>query len=309
MHRELTRLTLIFLLTTLTSAQQPAPTHPAEAKAKESNAKEPAATQGSANLPSKETVEAFLQQMFGFDSSLSWTVGGIRPSPAQGLSEVIILVVTPQGPQRTTFYVTADGKHMIAGDLIPFGVKPFAEAREKLEKGVTGPARGPADAPVTMVEFSDLQCPRCKEAQPTIEKLLSEEKNIHFVFQNFPLPAHPWAAKAAAYADCVGRASNDAFWKFVHDVYEQQEQITETNADEKLTAVADGAGVKGADIATCAANPDTAGRVERSADLAKSLDVMGTPTVFVNGRRLASFSAMPYDTLKAMVEFYGKQPR
>jgi protein-disulfide isomerase len=305
MHRQLTRLILIPLLAGLAGAQQPA----AETKGNASNAKESAPKESGGNLPAKETVEAFLQQMFGFDTSVSWTVAGIRPSPAQGLSEVVVLVVTPQGPQRTSFYVTADGKHMIAGDLIPFGAKPFTEAREKLEKGASGPARGPADALVTVVEFSDLQCPRCKEAQPTIEKLLSEEKNMRFVFQNFPLPAHPWAAKAAAYADCVGRASNHAFWKFVHDTYEQQEQITEANADEKLTAVADGAGVKGADMATCAANPGTADRVERSSDLGKSLEVMGTPTVFVNGRRLANFGAIPYDTLKAMVEFYGKQPK
>ena len=71
---------------------------------------------------------------------------------------------------------------------------------------MNGPSRGPADAPVTLVEFSDLQCPHCKEAQPTIDKLMAEEKNARLVFQNFPLPAHDWAAKAAYYGDCIGRS-------------------------------------------------------------------------------------------------------
>jgi hypothetical protein len=65
---------------------------------------------------------------------------------------------------------------------------------------------------VTIVEFGDLQCPACKAAQPTIEALVAAEPQARFVFQNFPLEMHNWAAKGAAYADCVGRASNDAFW-------------------------------------------------------------------------------------------------
>ena len=122
---------------------------------------------------------------------------------------------------------------------------------------MNGPSRGPADAPVTVVEFSDLQCPHCKEAQPTIDKLMAEEKNARLVFQNFPLPSHDWAAKAAYYGDCIGRTSPDAFWKYVASVYDAQKDITASNADEKLTALAEQAGAKGADTAACAAKPET----------------------------------------------------
>ena len=95
------------------------------------------------------------------------------------------------------------------------------------------------DSPVhVIVEFGDLQCPACKAAQPTIEALIAAEPNARFVFQNFPLEMHNWAAKGAAYADCLGRASNDAFWKFVSKTYETQSDITAANADEKLTALA-----------------------------------------------------------------------
>ena len=104
----------------------------------------------------------------------------------------------------------------MVGEIIPFGKQPFEQSRLELQKKVTGPTRGPANAPVLLVEFSDLQCPHCKEANPTIERLLNEDPNVRFVFQNFPLPSHNWALKAAAYSDCVGRASNDTFWKFGH---------------------------------------------------------------------------------------------
>ena len=170
--------------------------------------------------------------------------------------------------------------------------RPFDPAKNILDKGITGPSRGPKDAPVTIVEFGDLQCPACKAAQPTIEALVAAEPNARFVFQNFPLEMHNWAAKGAAYADCVGRASNDAFWKFVSKTYETQSDITAENADEKLTAIADGAGVKGAEIAACAAKPETKAHVDASIALGKAVDVTGTPDS-LHQRTHASAASMP----------------
>jgi protein-disulfide isomerase len=184
---------------------------------------------------------------------------------------------------------------------------PFEAANKLLEKGITGPSRGPKDAPVTIVEFGDLQCPACKAAQPVIEALVAAEPKARFVFQNFPLEMHNWAAKGAAYADCVGRASNDAFWKFVAKTYETQADITAENADEKLTALADGAGVKGADIATCAATPATKAHIDASIALGKSVDVTGTPSLFINGRKIGSIDPRGADAYKELVEFAGKQ--
>ena len=259
----------------------------------------------SVRLPSEDTVNAFLQQMFGYDSAVSWKIADIRPSDAAGLAKVTVVLTTAQGQQLSILYVTSDGQHALSGDLIPFGTRPFDPDRKLLEKGITGPARGPANAPATIVEFSDLQCPHCKEAQPVLEKLMAEEPDVRLVFQNFPLaiPSHDWAAKGAAYTDCVGRASNDVFWKFLHDVYEAQKDITAANADEKLTALADQDGVKGVEIATCAAQPDTTDRVQQSVALGKSVKVSGTPTLFINGRSIQNVSGIPYDVLKKLVDF------
>ena len=264
-------------------------------------------TTAQSTLPTEQTVNGFLQQTFGYDPSVNWKIVAIKPSVAQGLTEIDVVLANQQGQQNTTFYVSEDGKHALIGDLIPFGAKPFAEANEQLQKGVNGIARGPANAPVTIVEFSDLQCPHCKQAQPTIDKLLSEETNVRFVFQQFPLPSHNWAAKAAAYADCTGRANNDAFWKFVNATYNAQSEITESNADEKLTGIADSSGVKGSDMAACAAKPDTKSRIDASVNLGRQVQVTGTPALFINGRRIANVGGTPYEILKAIVEFEAKQ--
>jgi protein-disulfide isomerase len=259
------------------------------------------------NLPSEDTVNAFMQQTFGYDSTITWKVSSIKPSIAEGLAEVTVIITNAQGQSVTVFYVTADGTHAVAGDIMPFGAKPYAPASEKLQKGINGTSRGPEKAPVTIVEFSDLQCPHCKEAQPVIDKLLASEPNARFVFQQFPLPMHNWAAKAAAYADCIGRSSTNAFWKFVQGTYDEQANITESNADERLTVIVDKSGAKGSDIAVCAAKSDTKARIDKSIALGQSVGVTGTPTVFINGRRIGNVTQVPESVLKGIVDFAAKQ--
>jgi len=261
----------------------------------------------SANLPTEATVDSFMQQTFGYEPQMTWKISSIKPALAPGLAEVDVILASPKGQQLSRFYVTADGQHAVVGEIIPFGAKPFDAARKTLEKGITGPSRGPKDAPVTIVEFGDLQCPACKAAQPAIEGLVAAEPNARFVFQNFPLEMHNWAAKGAAYADCVGHASNEAFWKFVAKTYETQSDITAENADEKLTALANDAGVKGADIAVCAGTPLTQAHVEASLALGKAVNVTGTPTLFINGRSIGNVTGVPADTLKGLVDFAAKQ--
>jgi protein-disulfide isomerase len=274
----------------------------ANAKPADKSAAMPAAI-----LPTEATVDSFMQQTFGYEANVSWKVSSIKPAPVPGLAQVDIILASPQGQQVSRFYVTADGEHAVVGDIIPFGAKPFDPVRKTLEKGITGPSRGPKNASVTIVEFGDLQCPACKAAQPAIEALVAAEPNARFVFQNFPLEMHNWAAKGAAYADCVGVASNEAFWKFIAKTYETQADITAENADEKLTALADAAGVKGADIAGCATTPVTKAHVDASLALGKSVNVTGTPTLFINGRTIGNVSQVPADALKGLVEFAAKQ--
>jgi protein-disulfide isomerase len=256
-------------------------------------------------LPSEDTVNAFLFQMFGYDATVTWKVGDIRPSEIPGLAEVTITVNNAQGANQNRLLISSDGMHAITGDVLPFGAKPFDDARAKLEKGVNGPAKGPEKAAVTIVEFSDMQCPHCAKAAPGIEQLLAQEPEARFVFQNFPLPMHDWAEKAADYVDCVGRATNDAVWKFIQKTFDDQANITASNADEKLKAIATASGANGDQIAACAAKGDTIARVETSLALGKSLGVTGTPTLFINGQNLPGNA--PVELLKKIVDFKASQ--
>lgn len=252
-------------------------------------------------LPSEQTVNEFLRHMFGYDPAIKWQVARIDVSP-EGMPEVFAIVQNGPQSQTVRFYIAPDGKHAILGETVPFGADPFAEARAILAKA-DGPARGPANAPVTIVEFGDLECPSCKQAQPTVEKLLVDNPSARFVFQNFPLPQHPWAFKAASYGDCIARLSPDAFWKFARTTYDAQETITPETADAKLTDLAARAGADGPKAAACAATPETKARVEASIKLGQQAGVTGTPTLFFNGRKVGNVAGTPYDFLNRLAKF------
>jgi protein-disulfide isomerase len=292
----------LFVLVLLAGAAiaQTNPAHAAKPAAKPAASTSAQAPQ--TGLPSEDTVNSFLYQMLGHDPTVTWKVVEILPSEAAGLAEISVVISNPQGSNLNKLYVTSDGKHVLTGEILPFGAKPFADASEKLQKGVNGPAKGPAKAPVTIVEFSDMQCPHCKEAASTIDQLIAQEPDARFVFQNFPLPAHNWAEKAAEYVDCVGRSSNDAVWKFIQKTFDEQDNITESNAVEKLKAIATASGANGDQIAACAGKPETKARVEASVELGKSVGVTGTPTLFINGRMLPG--GAPVDLLKKIADFH-----
>lgn len=274
----------------------------AQAPAKKSHTparKKPAAAAADPALPSRETVESFMHEMFGYNPEAKWQIVSIEPSEElPGFGEVLVAV----GGGAAKLYITPDGKHAIQGEIMPFGARPFAETRAKLS-AATGPSKGPANAPVTIVEFSDLECPHCAKAQPILEQLLADEPNARVVYQPFPLPQHKWAAKAAAYALCVNRESTDAFEKFVDSVYQNQLVIDETNADAKLTELAAAAGATGARAATCSSAPDIQNQVTRSVNLGREVGVNGTPTFFVNGRKVLDIVDTPYEQVKAVVDF------
>lgn len=292
--RRCTVLVSLILFAVLANAQQ-APAHNA-AKADEKSA---------VSLPSEATVNSFMQRMFAYNPDIAWRILHIGATPAPGVSEVVVAVKNAQGQENLRFYVTPDGAHAIpsASEIIPFGADPFARARAELAANAHGPSRGPAKSSINIVEFSDLECPSCKAAQPTIDKLLADLPNAHFTFQNFPLEQiHKWAFKAATYADCVAGLSNDAFWKFVHTVYTNQSQITPENVDEKLREYAGESGANGQKVASCAAEPATAEKVRASMAFGDKLNVRATPTLFLNGRRIENVNGIPYDTLKAIAE-------
>ncbi len=272
---------------------------------------------GGTGRPSDAAINAFLKQMIGSNPGITWTIAGVKPNAVANLTEVAVAVTTAQGRGGVAFLVTPDQKYAIRGDMAPFAVDPFAADRAKLQKGINGPARGPANAPLMIVEFADLQGPACKAANPEIQRLVADEPNARFVFQQYPLTQiHKWAFKAAEFGDCVYRENPAAFWKFVDQVYGAQEKITEATAGNetevekkaipKLTELAGAAGVDGKKAAACASQSATAEHVNRSVALGKELGITGTPTLFVGGRRIGNLGQMPYDQLKKLADYMAK---
>ncbi len=266
------------------------------------------AVQSDSNLPSEATVNAFFHRMFGFEPNLVFKVAAIKASPIEGLAEVTAVVSTPKGQQMTKLFVSKD--YAIAGEVMPFGADPFARERAILQKGAFGPTKGAAKPAITIVEFGDLECPACKQVQPAIEKLMSEEPKVRLIFQNYPLDQiHPWAQKAAAYVDCIMRENNDAAWKFIASVYEQQDamnQLHETGAaalTAKFNELAAAAGVDAKKVAACTDSAETKERLTRSKKLGDEVAVAATPTLFINGRHVGNVGNMPPDVLKPLVDF------
>ena len=267
--------------------------------------------------PSDSSINSFVRQATGgVNPAITWTIAEVKPNAVANLTEVTVVLATPKGRGAVPFLVTADSKWALRGDVSPFAADPFAADRAKLEKGMNGPWRGPANAPLTIVEFADLQCPACKMANSEIQKLVADEPKARFVFQQFPLTQiHKWAFKAAEFGDCVYREDPAAFWKFVDGVYGEQEKITADTgnsedagkkAETRLIELATAAGADGKKVAACANLPATAERVNQSVGLAKKMQVAATPTLFLNGRRVGSLGQMPHDQLKRLADFMAR---
>ncbi len=257
------------------------------------------------------TVNAFLTQLWGYDPARIWQVAAIQKTAAPGVTKIVVFVAQKGVANKTSgtqFFVTPDGKHAIADAVIDFGATPFAAARQTLEASADGAARGAASKNLLLVEFSDLQCPHCKDAQPTMDKLAQDFPGARIVYQSFPLvDVHPSAFKAAAYGYCVEAKSNDAFFKYAQAVFDKQDALTTPETtDQTLGAAVTAAGLDPAQVATCAATPETKAKVDASIKLAEELNVNSTPTLFVNGRPLP-MTSIPYETLKTIISFQAVQ--
>jgi protein-disulfide isomerase len=283
-----------------------------------------ARAQPAAGGVTRELAEAYFQRMFGYEPEISIKVVSIEPSAIADLSEVTTVFITPQGQQAQKWYVSKDLTHVIVGEMLPFGADPFAPERTKLAGSVFGPAKGPADAKMVMVEFADLECPACREAAPLLEKLRNDFPQARFVFQSFPLPQHPWAAKAASFLDCIGRANQDQAFAFIDSVFSHQKEMEEavrktdaagkTTVDEaavteQLRQYASTAGADPAKVEACAATPETSERILRSQLLGKAVGVTSTPTLFLNGRRVANFASAQYEALKGVADYEAAQAK
>ena len=147
--------------------------------------------------------------------------------------------------------------------------------------------KGPANARVHMVEYSDFQCTACRAAFQPVEELRSEyEKQIRLEFRHFPLErAHRWSLTAASFAECA--AEQGKFWEFHDRLF--QEQGTWSVSEGALlffAQVAQGLRLNTEKLEQCLKNPETTARIRRERSAGEKQGVQSTPTIFINGRPL-----------------------
>lgn len=201
--------------------------------------------------------------------------------------------------------VAGNGRHVVYGPLQDASVDPEKAALSKMDlKGV--PADGPADAPVVLVEYSDLQCPYCEKAHALLEKEVfpAYPGKIRWVFKNYPLQGiHPWAYDGALAAVCAARLKPDSYVKFIAAAFREQRNISPANLREKALGLAKDLGLDKEAFASCFDKKESQEAVEAAIREADSLGVTGTPTLFVNGRRLRSYQ--PAEVRRIIDEMLG----
>lgn len=261
-----------------------------------------------ATSPSVETVNAFLTQLWGFDPNRQWQVAAILATNAPGVAKIVVFVGDKSQPgksQTTVFFSTPDGKHAIADNVIDFGAKPFEETRRVLQARADGPARGAAGRELLLVEFADLQCPHCKDAQSTMDQLVTDFPQARVVFQNYPLvDLHPYAFQAAAEGVCVRKEKgDDAFIKYVQAVFDTQGALTAESANSTLDLAVTKAGADPVAVVACAKTQATTDAVNASMQLGKDIGVDSTPMLFINGQPVPIGTNLPYEVLKRIVAY------
>jgi protein-disulfide isomerase len=192
-------------------------------------------------------------------------------------------------------YLTPDQQYLSTG-LSDTSVDPIAEraAAEaaiaaKLKDGGASLGVGDPAAPFVLTVFEDYQCPYCKRLNDWIAALPTELKaKIYVVSKNLPLPRHSWAKAGATLALCAYRQSPQAFVELREVLFANQETLQQTDILEQVTAKLDTASaVDTVALRLCYnSNGNTDTQIERDVQLAATLEVARTPTVFVNGRRL-----------------------
>ncbi|HXN98586.1 MAG TPA: thioredoxin domain-containing protein [Candidatus Acidoferrales bacterium] len=249
---------------------------------------------GSAPAPSTDqaqilqSTEAFVRNLYAWGPEFQVRLGPMMPSASANFYLVPIHVTINGQTDTGSVYVSKDGKTFLRGDMYDMSSNPFSENLAHLN--VEGnPSMGPANARVTIVEFSDFQCPHCRELFRNLKTLETQYPQVRVVYKDFPLTQiHPWTETASIGARCAYIQSPDAFWKVHDSLFENQDLISTENIWEKLVGFASSAGLDTGIFKACVSSTEAKQAVERNRADGEALGVNSTPTVFVNGRMLAS---------------------
>ncbi len=191
-----------------------------------------------------------------------------------------------QGERRAAFARELRAKYTVKVLLEPY--------RVPVEIG-SAPMRGNPKAPVTVVEFSDFQCPYCVRARPTVTRVREAYGDrVRWVFRHFPLDFHAQAEKAGEAAACAGEQGK--FWEMHDRLWASTGKLQVPDLKEHATTI----GLDGAAFSQCLDSGRYAGLVGADAEAGQGYGVSGTPAFFVNGRPLVG--AQPFDTFAQVID-------
>ncbi len=165
----------------------------------------------------------------------------------------------------------------------------------RTEVAAVGPTQGPANAPVTIVEFSDFQCPFCSRLIPTLEQVKAKYGDkVRVVFRQYPLPMHAQAQKAAEASLCANEQGK--FWEMHDAMFKNQQQL----AVENLKAKAAELGLNADSFNSCLDSGKFQAKVAEDQQAGTAAGVSGTPALFINGRFING--AVPLEQLTEVID-------
>lgn len=242
-----------------------------------------------------------IRETYNVPAAVDIVVGTPAAAGIPGFKKAAITFKRGESSQDDVVWVSDDGKHYLLGSFKNMTTNPDQERLAKLDLSAS-PVRGPKKAPVTVVQYTDFECPFCQRGYEIMqEKILKEfPGKVRWIYKSLPLVSiHPWAEPAAMGAECAKLQGEDKFWK-VHDaLFDAQREVTPDNLAEKLAAFVKAAGGDVKAFEGCFEAKKTLPAVTKDAAEAESLGITGTPAFLVNGHLV---SGADYLTIKRLVE-------
>lgn len=252
----------------------------------------------------KATLEAYVRHLFVMDQRIKVEVADPKPSAdLPGFYDVIVHASMGAQSQDIELMVSKDGSKILQGQVFDVTTNPFKKDLDKI-KTAFEPSMGTPGADVVMVEFSDFECPYCKEEAAMLrQNLLSAyPKQVRLYFKTFPIVSlHPWAKPAAIASKCIFRQQPAAFWDFHDWVFAHQTEISADNLKDKVLDWAKGQkDIDAIQLGQCMDTKATEAEVDKNLAEGRELQVDRTPTIFVNGRRINS--AIDWPSLRSIID-------
>jgi protein-disulfide isomerase len=209
-------------------------------------------------------------------------VGSFSKTPYPGLLKSVITASDGRKRETKEIFLTDNRRTGILGIVLPFR-KDFVQGMIKTKDQ---PGVGSRQAPVTIVEYADLQCPICARLHEFLQKefLPKYGDNVRVIFKEFPLPYHDWSRSAAIANECVYQISPSMFPDYRTSIFANQNAFTASNVRDQLLSLGDQAGIDRSRLAACIDSKASLWRVEAGRQEGEDLGVDRTPTSFVNGR-------------------------